>query len=168
MNSADHSDVDRPVLRLVTRISTGCIASLLVIAWGGSSINDSTYAVSVKNHPHEATFGFDRSGWFWSRAHSPGVFLTPSAVPRGTEFQSFRRTGHFLQYYSFATPTAGWNWFGVSYHRYTDPFSTTSVVYLSHYAVLTVVVLMLAALLLFRRRARNRRPGHAGTVRCEP
>ena len=156
MDSSDRSRVTGPLLRTLVRVTTGYAVSLLVIAWASSSIQDVTYAIRIQNHPNHLAIGFDSFGWFWSPSNSPGIFLAPSATPTSPRFVPYHRGGTFLQYNWSTTPTSEWHWLGVRYRQYVDPFSTISILYLSHHAVLCAIALLFSTLALWRY-ARNRR-----------
>ncbi len=162
MDSSGRPGTSNPLLRLLVRVATGCAISFFVIAWASSLVQDATWAIRLQKHPNGLTIGFDSFGWFWSRDDSPGIFLTPSAAPPTLRLLPYRHSGAFLSYYSSATPKSEWNWIGAVYRKYSDPFSTISILYFRHGAVLGVMVLLISAWRILRRCAPGFRHGQKG------
>ncbi len=157
MCSDRHPEVER-LLRLVMRIMTACTVTLLVLAYFFMYLEDSTHAVRVQKHPHQAFVGLDRIGWFCSWHHSPGVYLTPSARPPRLRVFPYQQKGAFLQ--SFWSPEkanvlSAWHGLGVRYVRCTDPFSNCSLVQIDHRVVLCCMALTFWGLVR-RRRCRQK------------
>ncbi len=181
MDSSGRPGTSNPLLRLLVRVAIGCAISFFVIAWASSFVQDATWAIRLQQHPNGLTIGFDSFGWFWSRDHSPRMFLMPLAKSPALQLLPYRRSGAFmlyysptprllpyqqsgafLSYYSSATPKSEWNWIGAVYRKYSDRFSTISILYFRHGAVLGVMVLLISARRILRRCAPGFRHGQKG------